>query len=140
MRVPFAVQASALKLAGVAVFSVLVALVFAFAGAFRDWSHAPEQPVTVSATVLIGVPCARSGVEQVAYTLDGVEHHAPLDACGHEQGETIEITLGAGETVHLAQATSGATLDARPVGVVLMVFAGMAGAGFAELYRRRAPA
>ncbi|RLK54706.1 hypothetical protein [Actinokineospora cianjurensis] len=135
MRVPFAIPASAVKLAAVAAFSVIVALGLAFGGALGHWSSGPETATTVSATVLAGVPCDGSGQERVSYVTDGGKQEAFFDACGHESGETVEVTVGDG-VVHLARATTGATLDARPFAVVLLVFAGIAGAGFTQLKRR----
>ncbi|GLW92584.1 hypothetical protein [Actinokineospora globicatena] len=135
MRVPFALPASALKLAAVAAFSVVLALGLAFAGALGHWSSGPETVTTVSATVLAAVPCDGSGSERVSYLVDGGKQEAFLDACGHESGESVEVTVG-DDVVHLARATTGATVDARPFAVVLLVFAGIAGAGFTQLRRR----
>ncbi|GAA2972367.1 hypothetical protein [Actinokineospora diospyrosa] len=135
MRVPFAIPAPALKLAAVAAFSVVVALGLALAGALGHWSSGPTTVTTVQATVLAGVPCDGSGLERVSYPTDHGTQEARLDACGHQSGEKVEVTVGDG-VVHLARATTGATLDARPFAVVLLVFAGIAGAWFTQLKRR----
>ncbi|MBM7772131.1 ABC-type arginine transport system permease subunit [Actinokineospora baliensis] len=135
MRVPFAIPAPALKLAAVAVFSVVVALGLAMAGALGHWSSGPTTATTVQATVLAGSPCNGDGLERVSYPSGGGTQEARLDACGHEAGEKVEVTVGDG-VVHLARATAGATVDARPFAVVLLIFAGIAGAWFTQIKRR----
>ncbi|GLZ40501.1 hypothetical protein [Actinokineospora sp. NBRC 105648] len=135
MRVPFALPASVVKLAGVALGSVVVSLLLAMMGALGHWSSGPGDVKSVSAKVLAGVPCNQSGQERISYQLDGSTQEATLDACGHQSGETVEVRPG--EVVHLAEATVGATTDARPLAVVLLIFACLGGAGFVELFKRR---
>ncbi|MGQ0837669.1 hypothetical protein [Actinokineospora sp.] len=140
MRVPPGFQGPAAKVAGVAVFAVFVAVLIALTGALGLWSSAPLTHARTTATVVTGVPCTPPGAtEEVTYSRDGAERRAPLDACGHQSGESVEIAVRDDDpVVHLARATTGAATDARPMGLVLLVFAGIAGAGFVDLWRRAA--
>lgn len=125
----------AAKVAGAALFSVLVAVLIALTGALGLWSISDEL-WRGPAVIVAGVPCGSTDQhEEVAYQRDGTEHRGTLDACGHIAGETIEVAVG-NDTVSDADATAGASTDARPLGVILCAFAGIAGAGFTELYRR----
>lgn len=127
----------AAKAVGAALFSILVAILLSLTGALGLWSTSEER-VQVEAKVVLAVACGKADrPEEVTYQRDGREERAKLDACGHDEGEPVRIALG-GETASLAHARTAATTDARPLGVVLCVFAGIAGAGFAELYRRAA--
>ncbi|HVK20654.1 MAG TPA: hypothetical protein VM677_04785 [Actinokineospora sp.] len=115
-------------------FSILVAILISLTGALGLWSTSADAWRT-QATIVTSVPCGDPGqAEEVTFHRDGHEQRARLDACGHLRGETIEIAVG--DTVSVAKATAGAQTDARPIGVILCVFAGIAGAGFAELWRR----
>ncbi|WP_436494047.1 hypothetical protein [Actinokineospora sp. HUAS TT18] len=133
MRLPAELRLPAAKAAGAAVFSILVAILISLTGALGLWSLS-EAVWRTQATVVTSAPCGAGQTEEVTFQRDGQEQRASLDACGHLRGETIEIAVG--DTVSVARATAGAQTDARPLGVILCVFAGIAGAGFAELYRR----
>ncbi|WP_051386490.1 hypothetical protein [Actinokineospora inagensis] len=136
MRVPFAIPATVVTWAVVSAFSIVLALVLAMLGALGHWSGGSSSPTTVSATVVTGVSCDQSGLERISYPTSDGKREASLDACGHQVGETVDVAVG-GDTAHLAQATAGASFDARPFAVVLLVFAGIAGAGYLHLIRRR---
>lgn len=137
MRVPRAVRAPVVVVAGVVVLSVLVAVLLAATGALGLWSPAPVDPWRTTARVVVGAPCDQAGAfEEVLYARGGALDRARLDACGHVPGEPVDIAVTDDPVVHLAAARSGATTDARPVGVVLSVFAGVAGAGYVVLWRR----
>ncbi|MGH3859931.1 hypothetical protein [Actinokineospora sp.] len=139
MRLPPELRLPAAQAAGSALFSILVAILISLTGALGLWSNS-EVRVEVDAKVVEAVGCAKADrPEEVTYQRDGREERVKLDACGHEEGEPVRIALG-GETASLAHARTSATTDARQLGVVLCVFAGIAGAGFAELYRRTAGA
>lgn len=118
----------------VALLSVLTAVLLAFAGAFGLWSVAAEG-WTVTGRVVVAASCAGGGAEEVEYPLDGGTVRAPLDACGHREGEEVSLAV-TDDGVHLGGARVGATTDARMLGVVLAVLAGMAGAGYVALVRR----
>lgn len=121
--------------AGVALLSVLVAVLFSVAGAYRLWS-ASAQGWETTGRVTVAVSCAGSArAEEVEYRRDGLPVRAELDACGHRDGEEVPLTV-TDDGVHLGGARSGATTDARVLGGVLAVFAGLAGAGYVVLYRR----
>ncbi|MFC5287369.1 hypothetical protein ACFPM7_09930 [Actinokineospora guangxiensis] len=137
MRVP-QVLGSPAGLAGVvAVLSVLVAVLLALLGAYGTWSVAADGWQALG-KVVTAVSCADAGrAEEVEFERDGVPERAELDACGHREGEEVVLTI-TDDGVHLGDARHGAATDARMLGGVLAVFAGMAGAGFAALYRRPA--
>ncbi len=118
-----------------AALSVFVAIVAWLLGALDPWSDDPGESVRTTAKVLIGVECDESLPETVAYIVEGVERRGSLDACGHRAGETVDVAV-TGDTLHLAEARVGSGTDIRPVGLVLVILAGMAGAGFTELFRR----
>ena len=125
-------------LAGVvAVLSVLMAVLLAVLGAYGNWSVAAEGWQTLG-RVVTGVSCADADrAEEVEFQRDGAVERAELDACGHRDGEEVVLTV-TDDGVHLGAARPGAATDARLLGGVLAVFAGMAGAGFAALNRRPA--
>ncbi len=123
----------------VAAFSVLVSFLLAMAGALGHWSTSTAGPLTASATVVVGSPCSSPSPEQVRFDDEGTERTVPLDACGHAEGEIVEISIGSNETAHLVTANVGTTFDARPIGVVLMICAGIAGAAAADFLRRPRP-
>ncbi|OLR90168.1 hypothetical protein [Actinokineospora bangkokensis] len=125
-----------LTAAAVAALSIVVALVLALLGALGHWSTSEAALTPASATVVRAAGCSSPEPEQVRWTDGAGERTASLDACGHSEGEVVEIAVGTGDVVHLLSANAGSTFDARPVGVVLMVFAGIGGAGLVELWRR----
>ncbi|WP_258906072.1 hypothetical protein [Actinokineospora sp. UTMC 2448] len=134
MRVPPVLGTPAGQAGVVALMSVLMAVLLALFGAYGMWSVAAEAWETTG-KVTVAVSCADPGREEVEYVRDGAPVRAELDACGHREGEEVALSVTDGE-VHLGSARTGATTDARVVGVALAVLAGMAGAGFVALYRR----
>ncbi|MGW5054233.1 hypothetical protein [Actinokineospora sp. NPDC004072] len=134
MRVPPVLGTPAGQAGVVALLSVVVAVVMAVFGAYGMWSVSAES-WEATGTVTAAVSCAESGPEEVEYQLDGETVRAELDACGHSAGDEVLLSV-TDDSVHLASARTGAATDARVLGVVLAVFAGMAGAGFVALYRR----
>ncbi|GAA4442900.1 hypothetical protein ACFQV2_05420 [Actinokineospora soli] len=119
----------------VAVLSVLVAVVLAAFGGYGMWSVAVDGR-EATGRVVTAVSCADPGrPEEVELLVDGSPVRAQLDACGHREGEEVALAV-TDDGVSLASARTGATTDARVLGVVLAVFAGMAGAGYVALYRR----
>ncbi|PWW65304.1 hypothetical protein [Actinokineospora spheciospongiae] len=136
MRVPLNLPEPVVKSAVAATVSIVLALAFALAGGLGQWSSAATGLSSASATVVAGASCSSAGPERVRFTQGGGSREALLDACGHAEGEVVEISVGDGEVVHLVSANTGTTFDARPVGVVLMIFAGIAGAGMVELWQR----
>ena len=119
----------------VALLSVLMAVLLAVFGAYGLWSVAAEGR-EATGRVVTAVSCADAGrAEEVEYAVDGAPARASLDACGHREGEEVALTV-TDDGVHLGTARTGATTDARVLGVVLAVLAGMAGAGYVALYRR----
>lgn len=130
-------------LAAVVVPSVAVPVVVGFFGLFGLSAYDDGAERTVTASVANAVSCEQRGAtETVAFTLDGRELRARFDGCGHREGEQVEVTVpgNAAEVddlvVHAAQATVGASGAQRPVAVLLLALAGLAGAGYAFLVRR----
>jgi hypothetical protein len=76
--------------------------------------------------------------EIVTFVRDGEEHRATLDACGHREGEQVDVSMPAGVTgaitVHGAEAVIGESGARRPMAYVLFLLACFAGGGFAYLY------
>ncbi|WP_424184436.1 hypothetical protein ACOBQX_21335 [Actinokineospora sp. G85] len=139
MRAPLAFAEPMVRSVAVAALSVLISFLLAMAGALSHWSTSTTGPLTASATVVAGSPCSSPSPELVRFDDNGTERTAPLDACGHSAGEIVEISLGSSETAHLISANIGTTFDARPIGVVLMICAGIAGAAAADFLRRTRP-
>jgi hypothetical protein len=95
----------------------------------------------VEAKVVTAQACAVGAMETVSFPVDGRDRQAILDGCGHQQNEPIQVTVaGDGNAtnlvVRLADADTGAGDDGRKLGLVLLVLAGIAGAGYALLYQR----
>nr|WP_232328226.1 hypothetical protein [Kibdelosporangium sp. MJ126-NF4] len=94
---------------------------------------------TVTAKVTKGSGCTGAATgEIVTFVHDGTEHQATLDACGHRDGESVDVSMptkvGAEMTVHTAEAATGESDARRPVAFVLFLLACFAGGGFAHLY------
>ena len=125
--------------AGVVLLSVVLSLV---AGAF-GWiaAHSADLVPThqVVARVVTALPCnPPGGMERVKFTLDGREHQANLDACGHEPDEPIDIRVSSATdlAVPAAEAASGQGRYGRRLGELLLILAGVSGAGYTLLLRR----
>lgn len=140
MRIPPAYLRWTAVGAGVVLLAVVIAVLANLFGLLGDEvDHAGR---TVSATVVTGAPCTASGAsETVRFTLDGTEHEARFDGCGHQEGEAVEIDVPPNVTdddlvVHAAQATTGTDGPGSGLPFVLIILSGMAGAGYAFLVRR----
>ena len=101
----------------------------------------PEIATKITATVVKGTGCAAdAGGETVTFVHEGKQHQAKLDACGHREGEPVDVRMPAGDgpdqTVHAAEAATGESDARRPVAFVLFLLACFAGGGFSYLYRR----
>jgi hypothetical protein len=102
-----------------------------------------EQPSRmVRATVTMPAECtAPSPEETVRFELDGRTRNGTLNACGHDQEETIEIAVpanaGAGLIDVRIAATAGGTSGAqRPVGLAMLALSCVAGGVYAFLVAR----
>lgn len=124
----------------------LVALsvgIAAIVGMFGLFGLEPAVPpgIPAQARVVTSATCDRpDATEVVSLILDGRERQARLDACGHQIGEPVEVSVStdqAGEmVVHTGQATAGTASVGRQVGLVLLMLAGIAGAGYGLLVLR----
>ncbi len=127
--------------AGVVVLGVLVAMAVSMSGLFG--SSPEDSGTTVRANVVSGVPCNRPGAtETVKFTVAGKSHQARYDGCGHAKNEPVEVKVPAGPVpkglvVHAADAAKGDSENGEGLGLLLIVFSGMAGAGYAFLIRRK---
>jgi hypothetical protein len=99
----------------------------------------PDERV-VAASVVEPVSCASQTATQetVRFTVDGDERDALLSACGHDEGESVDIAvpedLDADPLLVRAADTLPGHRDLRrPVGMLLMVLSCLAGGGYAAL-------
>jgi hypothetical protein len=76
-------------------------------------------------------------METVEFTLEGQTRRAEFNGCGHQDGEPVDVRLTPGNTVvGAADATTGSSDNDDGLGLVLLVVAGVAGAGGGLLVRR----
>jgi hypothetical protein len=91
------------------------------------------------ARVVTAEPCNGSGaMETVRFTVDGRERRASFDGCGHQPEEPVDVLIPAtdADVVRAAAAATGEGGNARRFGLLLLVLAGVAGAGYGLLIRR----
>ncbi|MET0134836.1 MAG: hypothetical protein ABW215_14740, partial [Kibdelosporangium sp.] len=93
----------------------------------------------LTATVTAGSGCAAGGGdERVTFTMDGREHQAKLDGCGHREGEPVDVSVpstpGSDMVVHAASAATGESDARRPVAFILFLLSSFAGGAFAFVY------
>lgn len=126
--------------AGVVVLAALIAVLVSHAGFFG--SSQEDQGQKTRASVVAGVPCAGAGaMETVTFKAGGKDQKARFDGCGHAKGESVDVTVpsdaaGGDPVVHAADAAVGDGQAGDRLGLLLIVFSGMAGAVFAFLLRR----
>jgi hypothetical protein len=126
---------------GVVALSVAVAVLVGTLGLFGFGTGDSGTGRQIDAKVVTAQACAVGAMETVLLPVDGQDRQATLDGCGHQQNEPIQVTVvgnaGSGDlVVRLADANTGAGDDGRKLGLVLLVLAGIAGAGYALLYQR----
>ncbi|WP_435156214.1 hypothetical protein [Amycolatopsis sacchari] len=96
----------------------------------------------VAATVTTPAECtAPNPTETVQFEAGGGKHTGSLDACGHDRGDRVEITmpadLGTGTVqVHLADVVVGHSDLRRPVGLALLALSCLGGGAYAFLVQR----
>jgi hypothetical protein len=117
--------------------SVAIALVVGSFGLFGLASADSGTARQVEAHVVTGRPCAgASAMEVVTFTMDGAEHEAKFDGCGHQSDEPVLVTVGTGDIVHAAEAAPGQGHYGRRLDLLLLVVSGVAGAAYGILVRR----
>jgi hypothetical protein len=87
---------------------------------------------SVTATVTRGAGCTDAGEgEVVTFKQDGEEYQAKLDACGHREGEPVDVSVPHGTdgeiVVHAAEAAAGESDGGRPLAFSLCLLACFAG-------------
>jgi hypothetical protein len=112
-------------------------------GMFGLFGLVPDVPAgaLAQARVVTAAACDQPGAaEVVALVVDGRERRARLDGCGHRPGESIEVSVSTGwagePLVHGARASTGTESISRQFGLVLLMLAGIAGAGYGLLVLR----
>ncbi len=102
---------------------------------------APEHRIT-QATVTMPTSCTDAGGgETVQFELDGETRSGNLNACGHSQGELLDIAVPADAgtgliDVRLAATAPGHSDLRRPVGLVLLALSCAGGGVYSYLLRR----
>ena len=125
----------ALLVAGIVGFAVLVAAWWVGPGLFGTGPTAPERVVTAS--VMESASCADPNAEAtVSFELDGQTREAVLSACGHSDGEQLEVAVpmdSSGEvlTVRAAEAQVGQHDLRRPIGLLLVALSSLSGGTYA---------
>ncbi|WP_132119586.1 hypothetical protein [Actinocrispum wychmicini] len=100
-------------------------------------STAAPATTQVSATVKKGVGCGQAGDgEVVTFRQNGQEHEAKFDGCGHQDGESVDVSVptgptGPGMVVHAAEATTGDSGSSRGLAFVFFLLSSFAGGAFA---------
>jgi len=132
------VRPDAVRLAVVVLLGVFVSLALWLSapGLFGLSTELPGS-TRITAKVTKGSACTNTANgEIVTFVHDGAEHQATLDACGHREGERVDVSMPVefSGTVHGADAVVGESGARRPVAYVLFLLACFAGGGFAYLY------
>jgi hypothetical protein len=134
------VRPDAVRLAVVVLLGVFVSLTLWLSapGLFGLSAELPSS-TKITANVTKGAACTNAANgEIVTFVHDGKEHQATLDACGHREGERVDVSMPAEFsgtiTVHGAEAAVGESDARRPVAYILFLLACFAGGGFAYLY------
>jgi hypothetical protein len=105
-------------------------------GLFGMSSDAPAT-TQVSATVKTSASCGQAGDgEVVTFKQNGQEHAAKFDGCGHQDGESVDVSVpngqsGPGMVVHAAEATTGDSDSTRGLAFVFFLSSSFAGGAFA---------
>ncbi|OZM75343.1 hypothetical protein CFN78_03205 [Amycolatopsis antarctica] len=121
---------------------VLVVLLVWLVGPGLFTASAAQDEQVARATVDAPVSCTDAGVrETVRVTVDGSERMAELSACGHTQGEQVDVVVpsapGEGELdVRLSDTERGNQDARRPVGMFLVAVSCAAGGAYAFLMVR----
>lgn len=124
-------------LAGIAVVAVAWSL-----GPGLFGGAATEEQQTYQATVRLPAACDDQGArENVQVMVNGEQRDVTLSACGHTEGENVQVVLvpepKSGEAeVRLVDTAHGTSDARRPVGLFLMALSCAAGAGYAFLVAR----
>jgi hypothetical protein len=138
---PVGVRPNAVRLGMVVLLGVVftLALWLAAPGLF-GLSEAAPVTTKVNATVTRGAGCGQApNGEIVTFTMDGKQHQAKFDGCGHRDGEPVDVSVPADDggpdmVVHAAEAATGESDSWRPVAFILFLLSSFAGGGFAYLW------
>jgi len=132
--------------AGVLFIAAVVVILWFLSGFASARFALPGTTQRVTATVLKSASCqGQDANDTVSFTVGGVAHQAKLDACGHQQGERVQVllpvdatTLAASTVVEPADAAPGdsAGLSHRVAFLLLVVSAAVGGSYSYFVYRR----
>jgi hypothetical protein len=127
---------------GILLLSIVLTVIVGLLGLFGFATTADDAGTKVSATVATAQPCSgATAYETVTFKRNGENLRAKLDGCGHAKGEPVDIILPPGPVVESMVVQSAGTAigggtPGRGLASVLLVGAGLAGAGYAFLVRR----
>nr|WP_052371634.1 hypothetical protein [Amycolatopsis taiwanensis] len=103
---------------------------------------APAPGIVADATVTTPASCTgTNAMETVEFQQGGQSRTGNLDACGHDKGDRVQVTVpvdfgtGSGK-VHLADVIQGHTDLRRPVGLALLALSCLGGGTYAFLVLR----
>jgi hypothetical protein len=125
-----------------AVVGVLVVVLSWLAGPKFLGSEKAPQGTVVQAEVTKATLCSVANAQEtVRFPLGGTTRDGTLNACGHGQGERVDITVpadaGAGVLqVNTAMVVAGSNDLRRPVGLGLLAISSLAGACYVFLFIR----
>lgn len=99
---------------------------------------APEPPQRMTAKVVKTGACSQ-GMDLVELTVDGALKQAKLDACGHREGEQVDVMVPADTSGELLVQTASSAPTGRPLAnrlaSLLLCLSGFAGGLYAYLFR-----
>lgn len=128
-------------LAGIA---IVVIVWWAGPGMFGSLSSSGG--TSAEATVTVPAACsAANPMETVQFQSGGQQRTGSLDACGHDKGDRVDVTVpsaaGGGQVnVHLADVVQGHSDLRRPIGLALLALSCLSGGAYAFLVQRRTAA
>jgi hypothetical protein len=128
-----------LAVAAIAGIAVVIAAWWTGPSLFGGADSSDEQ--VVQATVKVPVTCDGGGQETVQVTVDGAPRAAQMSACGHSEGEQVQVAVPTepppGQLqVRTAETVQGVSDLRRPVGLALVALSCAGGGVYAFLVSR----
>jgi hypothetical protein len=98
----------------------------------------PEPPRHTSAKVVRTGNCGQ-GMDVVSLSVDGAEKEAKLDACGHREGEQVDVVMPATVSSDTVLQTAASAPTGRPfadrLASLLLLMSAFAGGVYAYVFR-----